>query len=58
MEMTQINLIELGSKFKSKNEVYRFLVTEADLYHLPQKECFFCFVREMTEGNKKVKYFC
>ena len=35
----EISLVDLGSKMRSKNELYQFLTGEADLYLPPYKEC-------------------
>ena len=54
MESTKINLNSLGLKAKSKNEIYRLLVVEADMYLPPQKETSIYFVRVILQGKKKV----
>ena len=38
MEESRINLNMLGIKAKTKNELYRLLTTEANLYLSPQKK--------------------
>ena len=54
MEMNKINIKNFGSKYQTKNEIYRFLVTEVDM-HLPlQKEWSIYFVRDILSWNKKV----
>ena len=45
MENSQINENLLGMKTKSKNELYRFLIIEADVYIQPQKETSIYFER-------------
>ena len=54
MQNQKINLLEFGQNFQSKNEIYRFLVTEADIHLPPQKECSIYFVRDILNGTKKV----
>ena len=44
MEESRINLNMLGIKAKTKNELYRLLTTEANLYLPPQKETSIYFV--------------
>ena len=56
MERKTINALELGSKFQSKNEIYRFLVTEANMHLPPQKEWSIYFVRDILFGTKKVNF--
>ena len=34
MEMNKISIKDFGSKFQTKNEIYRFLVTEVDMHCL------------------------
>lgn len=54
MDTSIINVNEFGTKFRSKNELYRFLVTDARMYLPPQKECSIYFVRDIFSGKKKV----
>ena len=54
MELKKINVNALGTKFQSKNEMYRFLTTEVDMHLPPQKECSIYFVRDIVSGTKKV----
>ena len=49
-----INLNQLGSKARSKNEMYRLLTVEAKIYLPPQKECSIYFIRDIFHGKKKV----
>ena len=55
MEPSQINLNNLGIKAQTKNELYRFLTSEADLYLPPQKETSIYFVRDILKNRKKVR---
>ena len=55
MELKSLNVNSLGTKFQSKNEMYRFLTTEVDMHLPPQKECYIYFVRDILSGAKKVK---
>ena len=52
--MIAINLAQLGTKAKSKNEMYRILTIEAKIYLPPQKECSIYFIRDIFLGKKKV----
>ena len=54
MENNKLNIIALGTKFQSKNEMYRFLITEVDMHLPPQKECSIYFVRDILSETKKV----
>ena len=54
MESSQFNVNLLGIKAKSKNELYRFLTTEADVYLPPQKETSVYFVRDIVQQRKRV----
>ena len=53
--MMSINLNQLGTKAKSKNEMYRILTVEAKNYLPPQKEWTIYFIRDVFQGKKKVK---
>ena len=57
MENTKLNIRDLGSKFRSKNEIYRFLTSEADMHLPPQKEWSIYFVRDILSGIKRVRKF-
>ena len=48
-----INVSQLGTKAKSKNEMYRILTVEAKIYLPPQKECSIYFIRNIFHGRKK-----
>ena len=52
--MMTINVSQLGTKAKSKNEMYRILTVEAKIYLPPQKECSIYFIRDIFQGRKKV----
>ena len=54
MESNKINLNMLAIKARTKNEMYRLLTTEADMYLPPQKETSIYFVRDIIQGKKKV----
>ena len=49
-----INVSQLGTKSKSKNEMYRILLVEAKIYLPPQKEWSIYFIRDIFHGRKKV----
>ena len=49
MEAQRINLNMLGIKARTKNELYRLLTTEANLYLPPQKETSIYFVRDKVK---------
>ena len=53
MEKSRINLNMLGIKAKTKNELYRLLTTEANLYLPSQKETLIYFVKDIVHGRKK-----
>lgn len=53
MEYSTINVNELALKAKTKNEMYRLLTVEAQLYLPPQKECSIYFVRDVLCNKKK-----
>ena len=55
--MMIINLSQLGSKAKSKNEMYRILTVEAKIYLPPQKEWSIYFIRDIFHGKKKVSIY-
>ena len=55
MEQSNINLNQLAIKARTKNEMYRILTTEANLYLPPQKETSIYFVRDIIHGRKKVR---
>ena len=48
-----INVIQLGTKAKSKNEMYRILTVEAKVYLPPQKECSIYFIRDIFNGKRR-----
>ena len=54
MERDTINVHNLGFKARIKNELYRLLTVETDVYLPPQKETSIYFVRDIVHGNKKV----
>ena len=54
MESAHVNLNSLGLKAQTKNEIYRFLVTEAEMYLPPQKETSIYFVRDIFHNRKRV----
>ena len=53
-----ISLLDLGSKMRSKYELYRFLTSEANLYLPPYKEWRIEFITDFMEGKKKVCITC
>ena len=52
MEQLSVNLNQLSIKARTKNEMYRILTTEANLYLPPQKETSIYFVRDIIHGRK------
>ena len=54
MEGNKLSLHMLGIKAKTKNELYRLLTTEANLYLPPQRETSIYFVRDIIHGRKRV----
>ena len=57
MERASLNLNMLGLKARTKNEMYRLLTTEANLYLPPQRETSIYFVRDIIHGRKRVRFF-
>ena len=53
METNKLNINMLGLKARTKNEMYRLLTTEANLYLPPQRETSIYFVRDIIHGRKK-----
>ena len=53
MEESRINLNMLGIKAKTKDELYRLLTTEVNLYLPSQKETLIYFVKDIVHGRKK-----
>ena len=53
MDSATLNINILGIKAKTKNEMYRLLTVEAQLYLPPQKECSIYFVRDILSNKKK-----
>ena len=53
MEESRINLNMLGIKVKTKNELYRLLTTQTNLYLPSQKETSIYFVKDIVHGCKK-----
>ena len=43
----------IGLKAKSKKEIYRFMVTDADVYLPPLKEADYKYIRGILTGVKK-----
>ena len=56
MEQSSLNLNDLSIKARTKNEVYRILTTEANLYLPLQKETSIYFIRDIIHGRKKVSH--
>ena len=57
MDGSNLNLNYLGIKAQSKNEIYRLLTVEAELYLPPQKETSIYFVRDVFHGHKRVNIY-
>ena len=56
MDYSTVNVNILGNKAKTKNEIYRLLTVEAQLYLPPQKEWSIYFVRDILWNKKKVLF--
>ena len=54
MEPSSLTTIELGAKVRSKNEIYRLLVTGCGLYLPPMKEANYDFIANVLCGDKLV----
>ena len=54
MEKWEIDISSLGMKAQTKNEYYRILKVEVNLYLPPQKETSIYFIWEVVNGRKKV----
>ena len=50
----ELNLLDLGSKCRSKYELYRFLETEANLFLPPYKQRSIEFITDFLQNKKKV----
>ena len=53
METSTLNLNSLAIKARTKNELYRLLTTEANIYLPPQQETSIYFVRDIIQGRRK-----
>ena len=51
MEKLSLNLNDLSIKARTKNELYRILTTEDNLYLPPQKETSIYFIRDIIHGR-------
>ena len=54
MEKEVLNLTELGAKARSKNELYRILTAEGNLYLPPLSLCTVDFIADILDQKKKV----
>ena len=54
MELQELSVTEVGSKAKSKGEIYRLLATEGGVYLPPLKDVNYQFLRDIITGSKKV----
>ena len=50
----ELSLLDLGSKFRSKYEFYRFLETEENLFLPPYKQLSIEFINDFLQNKKKV----
>ena len=57
MKRLTLNINLLGIKAQSKNDLYRLLTTESDMYFLPYKETSIYSVCDIFHGRKKVLMF-
>ena len=55
MESEVVSLVELGGKARSKNEIYRILVAEGNMYLPPQSLCTVDFISDVFGSKKKVR---
>ena len=55
MEET-ITTNELGTKAKTKNEIYRLLATEGNVFLPPQNEASHYYLSDVISGRIKVSY--
>jgi hypothetical protein len=52
---SKVTTTEFSTKFRSKNEVYSFMVNDVAAY-LPPKECVtIYYLKDLVSGNKKCK---
>ena len=54
MNQATVNLNILGTKAKTKVELYRFLTVEAKLYLPPQREASIFFIRDIISSVKNI----
>ena len=50
-----INTKEFASKFRSKNEIYRFVAGDVKAYLPPKESCTIYFLKAIVTGSKKCK---
>ena len=55
MDANQLNINMLWLKARTKNEMYRLLITEANVYPPSQRETSIYFVRDIIHRRKKVR---
>ena len=55
MEKKRVNLLDLGSKARSKPELFRLLTAEGQLYLPPYKLCPIDFIADLIDEKKKVQ---
>ena len=53
METSILNIKSLAIKARTKNELYRLLSTEANMYLSPQQETSIYFARDAIQGKRK-----
>ena len=54
MEISNVNLLDIGSKAQSKLELYRLLVVEGRMYLPPENQCSMDFISEICLQERKV----
>ena len=54
MEPSSLTTIELGAKARSKNEIYRLLVTDCGFHLPPMKEANYYYITNVLCGDKQV----
>ena len=55
MDKEVVNLVELGGKARSKNELYRILVAEGNMYLPLLSLCTVDFISDIFDSKKRVQ---
>ena len=51
-----VNTKEFAAKFRSKNEIYRFVAGDVKAYLPPRDSCTIYFLKSLVTGTKKCKF--